>query len=273
MSRPVRARIQEPLTFGGRLPWAVGLLLVLTVGLSLLVAFGSRHAGSLFDWVALEPAQVWRGQIWRLVTWTFVEEGPFALVFGVLFLYWFGRDLANEMGSSRFLALFGTVTVSAAAATCLVALVDPAIGEQTYLGGFAAATAMIVAWGFWFPHRVVRIWFVIPIRGVVLAWLTILTTVACVAYLGWERFLPEIFAEAGIMTWLFGPWLAARVRRILGVSARQRSEAGRRARAERRARSVAYLRVVEAHDDDPAPLPSDLDGRVSDLLSGKGRRP
>src|SRR5580698_2413103 len=45
MARP--QRIQDRMTFGGRLPWAIGLLLTLIVGLSLLVAFGDRHAGSL----------------------------------------------------------------------------------------------------------------------------------------------------------------------------------------------------------------------------------
>jgi membrane associated rhomboid family serine protease len=272
MSRPVRARasstrLEDRFSFGGRVPWAVGLVMVLTIGLSLLVAFGSRHAGSLFDWVALEPPLVWRGQLWRLGTWTFVESGPIALVFGALFLYWFGSDLANEMGSRRFLQLFGGVTLAAAVGTCLVALVDPDVAAQQYLGGWAASTAMMVAWGFWFPHRVVRIWFVIPIRGIVIAWLTIGITVACAAYLGWETFLPELFCEAGILLYLFGPWLLARVRRPGGASAGWRREAARRERGRRQAASIAYLRVVESLDDDPPPMPGDLEGKVRDILS------
>lgn len=270
---PTPARIQERLTFGGRMPWAVGLVLAITATLSLLVAFGSRHApGSIFDWVALTPSEVWHGQVWRLATWTFVESGPIALVFGCLFLYWFGSDLANELGSRRFLALFGAITLAAAVGTCLVALVDPAVSDQSYLGGWAISCAMIVAWGLWFPHRVVRIWFVIPIRGLWLAWLTVAFTVACVAYYGWEAYLPEMFAEGGILAWIFRGWLAARWSKATGAVRAVRREAERRERRNERAASVAYLRVVEAHDDDPPPLPPEVEGKLHDLLSGRGRR-
>jgi membrane associated rhomboid family serine protease len=264
MARSGRPRIEDRFSFGGRVPWAIGLVLVVTIGLSLLVAVGSRHGGgSLFEWVALEPASVWRGQVWRLATWTFVEDGPLALIFAVLFLYWFGGDLANELGSRRFLLLFGGIMLAAAVGTCLVAVIDPAIREQSYLGGWAASTAMIVAWGFWFPHRVIRVWFVIPIRAIWLAWLTLGITVACVAYFGWERYLPEMFAEAGIMAWLFGGSVSARWRRLVGAAATARRDADRRAR---RAKAAADLRTVESLDDDPPPLPDDLDAKLRDIL-------
>src|ERR1700722_18848730 len=101
MARP--QRFQDAMTFGGRLPWAIGLLLSLVVGLSLAVAFGDRHAGSIFALVALVPSHVWRGEVWRLVTWPFIEQGPVGLIFTCLLVWWFGRDLADEWGSSRFL--------------------------------------------------------------------------------------------------------------------------------------------------------------------------
>jgi Rhomboid family len=71
------------------------------VGPSLLVAVASRHRESLFELLSLAP--VWQGQVWRFATWTFIESSPIAPLFGALFLYWFGGDLANEMGSRRFL--------------------------------------------------------------------------------------------------------------------------------------------------------------------------
>src|SRR5271166_3360152 len=130
MARP--QRIRDALTLGGRLPWAIGLLLSAIVGLSLLVAFGDRHAGSLFELAALAPAEVWRGQVWRLLTWPLIEPGPLPLIFACLFVYWFGRDLADEWGSSRFLAVFGGVVLAAAVGTCLIARLDPAVLRQSY---------------------------------------------------------------------------------------------------------------------------------------------
>ena len=250
------------------MPWAVGLVLCVTVALSLAVAFGDRHAGGLFEWVSLVPQDVWHGQVWRLLTWPFVEPGPIGLIFTCLFLYWFGTDLAREMGSARWLTLFGAIALIAAVGTCLVAQVDPPVMEHAYLGGWALGSAMIVAWGLWFPHRVVRIYFIIPIRGFWIAWLTVAITVVFAIYAGWEGYLPELFAEASILAWLYRRVLSARFARV------QRDLDDRRRtvqRTQRRAKSVAHLRLVESHDDADVPLPPELEEKVQELLSGAAK--
>src|SRR5882672_8943214 len=101
----------ERFSFGGRIPGAIGLTLVVTVASSLLVAFGSRHAEGIFAYAPLVPNEVWRGQVWRLVTWPFIEPAPLSLVFTCLFLFWFGVDLAREWGPRRFLFVYGGVAL------------------------------------------------------------------------------------------------------------------------------------------------------------------
>jgi membrane associated rhomboid family serine protease len=262
MARP--RRVQDRLTFGGSIPWAVGLLLSLVAGLSLLVAFGDRHAGSLFMRTALTPSEVWHGQVWRLVTWPFIELGPLSLILTCVMIYWFGRDLAEEWGSRRFVAVFGAVVLGAAVATCLIARIDRDVMEHTYLGGWALSTAMIVAWGLWFPTRVVRIYFVLPVTGFWIAWLTIGITLAFAAYSGWESVLPELGAESAILTWLFRRSLAARVRKVRTkvIAAQHEVE-----RARRGAQTRASLRAVERYDveDDDVPSP-EIDAEVRKLF-------
>jgi membrane associated rhomboid family serine protease len=254
------------MTFGGRLPWGVGLLLTLVVVPSLLVAFGDRHAGSLYELVALAPADVWRGQIWRLVTWSVIEPGPLGLILTCLFIYWLGRDLAGEWGSRRFLAVFGGVALTAAVATCLVALADAAVMSHRYLGGWELTTAMIVAWGLWFPHRIVRLFFLLPITGFWLAWLTIAVTVVYAVYMGWEGYLPELGAEGAILAWFYRPAIIARwtAARKAADDRRRRAE-----RARRMARSEASLHLVEDHDEDDA-LPPEIEGQLRDIFE-KGK--
>jgi hypothetical protein len=254
------------------LPWAIGLFLVLTAVLSLATAFGSRHGGPLFDALALCPADVWHGQVWRLVTWPWVEPGPYGLIFAVLILIWFGKDVAEEQGSPAFLRLFGGILLFSAVGTCIVALIDPPILDERYLGGWALSDALLVAWGLWFPHRVVRLYFIIPIRGFWLAWLTVAITVVLAVYSGWDGFLPELFAEGGILAWIYQDVLAGRWKRWRRSieDARRRERA--RSRRAKSAKSVEYLRVIESDDDDPDPLPPDVEKRVDDLLGGK-RKP
>jgi membrane associated rhomboid family serine protease len=200
---------QRNLTFGGRVPWGAGALLAVTLVLSLLVALLSRRA-PMFDFCALRPALVWKGQIWRLVTWPFVEPDPVSLIFGCLAIYWFGAPLAQVWGSRRFLLVYAGVAASTAIGTCLVALVDPAVREATFLGGWAMKVALVVAWGLWFPNQVVRIYFLIPIRGYWFAWGTVALTVIFAAYTGWAHLVLELFAELSVLAWLFRRWLFGR---------------------------------------------------------------
>lgn len=277
MARPVRSpgdgNGRDALTFGGRLPWAVGLVLAITVVLSLLVAFGGRHDAPLFDLLALWPAEVWRGALWRLTTWPFIEPSPLGLLFAILFLVWFGRDLAHELGSRRFLALFGAVLLVAGVGTCLVAQIDRPVLDVQFAAGWALSDAMVVAWGLWFPHRVVRLYFVLPIRGYWLAWLTVAVTVVLAIYFGWESYLPNLFAEAAILAWLYQPALFARWSRMRRAAGEARTrEARRRDRANARAKGAAHLRVIEPDDDDPPPLPPDVEARINDLIRGGGKR-
>jgi len=264
--------LPDRLSFGGRVPWGVGLLLVVTVVMSLLVAFGDRHVGSVFQLTALVPEAVWRGQVWRLLSWAFIQPGPLALVFGCLFLYWLGGDLAREWGSRRLLAVYLGVIVTSALVTCLIGRVDEGVLAATYIGGWPTAAALTVAWGLWFPDRVIRIWFILPIRGYVIAWGTIAITIVFAVYLGWERFVPELAAEGAILVWLFRRSVLARfskVRRSVTASREaQRREAAARDRAQKRARSVAYLRLVESHDDDPK-LSPEVDAKLDELLRGR----
>jgi membrane associated rhomboid family serine protease len=207
---------QRSLSFGGRLPWGVGLVLIVTVALSLLAAFAGRHEAPLFELAALVPEDVWRGQVWRLVTWPLLQPSVWGLLWAVVFLWWFGRDLAEAWGSLRFLEVFGAISAVAAIGTCLAARLDPAVMTQTYLGGYAIQCAMIVAWGLLFPDRVLRLYFILPIRGVVIAWLTVAITVLFVVYSGWERFLPELIAEGSTAAWLLRRSIAGRYRRAVG---------------------------------------------------------
>jgi membrane associated rhomboid family serine protease len=250
-------------TFGGRMPWAIGLLLALTVVTSLTVAFGDRHAGpgSLFQLVALVPVRVLHGHVWRLLTWGLVETSPLGLLFACLFLYWFGRDLADDWGSRRFLTVYGAVAVAASAGTCLIALIDHDVMPQTFLGSWALACAVIVAWGLWFPDRITRLFFVLSISGYWLAWLVIALTIAYAIYSGWEHYLPILLAEGAMLVWLFRRSFRARWTRW----SRARTDGARKAReaevlAKRRA-TVTTLKKIEAseEEEDLPPLPKEIE--------------
>src|SRR5258708_729730 len=49
---------------------------------------------------------VWRGEVWRLMTWGLVELNALGLIFGCLLLYFIGPDLLHRWGTRRFFATY-----------------------------------------------------------------------------------------------------------------------------------------------------------------------
>src|SRR5437899_2770342 len=49
-----------------------------------------------------DPAAVARGEVWRLLTSTFLHGGVFHLAFNMLVLYWAGSRLEDRFGSTEF---------------------------------------------------------------------------------------------------------------------------------------------------------------------------
>jgi membrane associated rhomboid family serine protease len=196
-------RFQRALTFGDRIHWGVGLAITLVVVSSIVSAISLRHGPKLFPVLALDPEKVWNGELWRLFTWPFPQTNPYSLIFTIVALIWFGRDLAAEWGSRWFLRIFAGVIAIASVITCVVARFDADVFRESYVGGYALTEAIFIAWGLTFPDRIVRIYFVIPIRGFWLAWLTVAISIAVALYAGWAPFLPWLAAEAAILGYLY----------------------------------------------------------------------
>jgi membrane associated rhomboid family serine protease len=262
MARSRGTKLLETFSFGGRVPGGLGLVMSVTLVCSLIVAFSSRHTSPLFEYMALVPREVWRGQVWRLLTWAVIEPDPLQLIFAMLFLWWFGRDLAGVWGSRRFLAVWAGIAGVASVATCIVAQIDRAALDMYFLGGWALSCALTVAWGLWFPERRMLLFFFLPVTGRVMAWGTIVVTVILAVYHGWEHYLPHLFGMAAMLAWIFRGTITSKLRH-----AKERAQV-KSARAVKKKKSVEYLRVVESHDDDDPQTP-DIDKKVDEIVRGK----
>lgn len=201
----------NPLGFGGRVPAAVGGLLVATVVVSLAAAMGGRNGLPLYGFLLLEPRAVWRGEVWRLLTWVLVENEPLNLIFGGLVLWFFGRDLVDSWGERRFLATYFGVPAVAGIVTALLGLAFPSLGAARYSGFWVALNVVVVAWGLAHPFRQVLLFFAVPVSGQALVWVTVGGTVLFALFYGVGAFVPHLAAEG--LAWLHvtgqgpGRWL------------------------------------------------------------------
>jgi len=181
--------------FERRVPPVTTALVSVTLALSLLSAID----GALWYQLALLPDAVWRGQIWRLVTWPFAIGHPLTLLFSCVALYVFGSDLAVTWGVRRYLRTLAAVVLIAGVGTCLVSLLVPDARGLPYLGGMALADALVIAWARQFPDQPVMAYFVLLVRGPALVGVVVAATLVFAAYLGVTWMMPELIAVAAAL--------------------------------------------------------------------------
>ncbi len=177
------------------MPAAVGGLIVATVLTSLASAVGGRNGLPLHQFLLFETGAVWRGEIWRLVTWVLVETDPLNLLFGGLVLYWFGRDLCEAWGERRFLVSYFAFPAVAAVLTSLLALVAPVLDAYRLPGFWVALNALVVSWGLLHPFRQILLFFAVPVSGKTLVWVTVGGTLLFGLFNGITGFVPHLLAE------------------------------------------------------------------------------
>jgi hypothetical protein len=201
---------------GHRIP----VVLVALVGLTLLASIAANNSPLFLQNAVLLPGGVWVGQLWRLVTWVFIELQPLNLLFGSLALVlWFGADLLGAWGPRRFLAVYLGLAAAAGGITCLIArLVSPGLMVTPFAGWWPIIDALIIAWAIIHPYRDLYFFFVLPLRGQNLVYGTIGVTLvfALLSRPVLLPFLPHFLAEGLMLAYLrLNPgdlWLRLRYR-------------------------------------------------------------
>ncbi len=154
---------------------------------------GALDGGWLAGRTALIPSRVLHGEVWRLVTWPFIEPGPTTLFITVLATYKFGTELAFRWGDQLLQRFMIYVVLAAAIGTCLLALVA---GQRymPHLGGWAVADALVIAWARQFPDKRLVLYQLIALNGRRLIQFTIATNVVFAIYYGPSAVAPELMA-------------------------------------------------------------------------------
>jgi membrane associated rhomboid family serine protease len=199
-------------------------------------------------WAVLEPFAILHGQLWRLVSWVFVEIQPLNLLFGGLMLWQFGSQLSYDWGEGRFLSTFLLLTLGAGIVT--VALVQlPGYPAVAHVGMWPVVDALLLMWCLRYPDQQMSFWGVLPMTGRTMAILvvggTVLYGLAAGGIAGLFAFTPHFAA-------LFLGWVLSRAR--LGLPLRRWKLAWRDFRREQQMRRRSkHLKVVRKNGQDEPP--------------------
>jgi membrane associated rhomboid family serine protease len=166
--------------------------IVITLAASIVSAV---DGGFVAQWAALAPARVWHGELWRLVTWPFVEPGPVSLVVTCLSIFKFGSELSVRWGDRRLLRFVGQIVLAAGVTTCVLYALAGG-GYFARLGGWAVCDVLVIAWARQFPLRPLVIYNLVAFRGRELVLATLGIAILFGLYYGPLAMAPELVACA-----------------------------------------------------------------------------
>ncbi|MFH1623932.1 MAG: rhomboid family intramembrane serine protease [Pseudomonadota bacterium] len=146
-------------SFGPPMTPTVKKFLIISGAVFLLQGIVGHEMNLIFG---LVPALVWQKYfLWQLATYIFLHGGFFHLLFNLLILWMFGCELERYWGSRVFLRYFFITGTGAALCTVLI---TPNLSIPT-IGMSGAIYGILLAYGWFFPNRIIYIYFLFPIKA------------------------------------------------------------------------------------------------------------
>ncbi len=117
----------------------------------------------LTQWLSLSDDALYRGQIWRLLSYAFVHGNDiFHILMNMLFLYFFGRRLESMYGGKEF-GLF--YAVAAVFSGLFIVLIDTLFHDsRSTIGASGAVLALVMIYTLHFPRERIYLFGIVPIE-------------------------------------------------------------------------------------------------------------
>lgn len=135
-----------------------------------------------YTFLALDPQQILKGQVWRLVTFLIMPPGGSNIFFTLIsmYIYWsLGTTIERVWGAFRFNIYFFTGVIGTIAAAFIVYAIYGA-GASLYLwmvGTEYINFSLFIAYAFTFPDAQFLLFFLIPIRAKILGYIEMIVYV------------------------------------------------------------------------------------------------
>lgn len=155
------------------------------------------------------PGLIFRGQIWRLITFIFVplSFSPLSFILSLVFFYYMGSRLEAVLGSSRFTVYYLLGAILNIIVGLLIAVLD-----QSYLYSITADMSylnlsMFFAYATLYPDLQVLVSFLFPIK---IKWLALLDAALfayeILSYISYGQFIMALLPIIAIFNYLVFFW-------------------------------------------------------------------
>ena len=162
--------------------YAIPNLPVIMIGLEVIGYTLSVLAPNVLYYICFSPADICRGQVWRLITWVLMPPSRLDIftVIMLFFYYWIARMLASTWGDFYFnVYLLGGIIITDIGMMIAYPIFQ-SIGSvnalmnigvmSAYVNLYYIQTTILLAFAFTYPNAQVLLFFFIPIK---MSWLGI----------------------------------------------------------------------------------------------------
>ena len=162
------------------------LILYVIIGSALVFIFNMMDTtGSFLYYLTFDPAYIFRGQIWRLVTWVFIPSQS-RIIYELLALYFYyfvGTTLERQWGAARFtIYYFMGVVIHIVFGVIIWAIMGSVRFSMysTLFSSYFLNLSMFFAFAALFPEHRVLLFFFIPIK---IKWLALVDALFFIYYI------------------------------------------------------------------------------------------
>ena len=142
------------------LPNGVKLLLIINIAVFVLMEL-SGQKNILFQLFGLVPRAVLQEyRLWQTFTYLFLHGGWIHILFNMLVLWMFGKDLEMDWGKNEFLIFYFVCGIGSGLITVLANINSPIV----IVGASGSIYGVLVAYGFTYPNRMVYLYGVFPLK-------------------------------------------------------------------------------------------------------------
>lgn len=175
---------EENAGFGLRGPTTiVGTLILINIVVFVADQLFTQQLGDLLAVHVQTLTRPWLW--WQFITYGFVHASePQHIIFNMLGLFFFGRDIEFTYGRKEFLRLYLTLIVVGAVAWAVINRLQGIDFSGPLVGASGAVAGIIILYALHFPNRTLLLMFIIPVP----AWLVgiLLVVMDAMGALGWS---------------------------------------------------------------------------------------
>jgi len=160
--------------------WLVGINVLVFIVQVLTRPAAGDSLGWFTGALSLDVQHVLHGQVWRLLTYSFLHD-PYSILhilFNMLFLWWFGSDVEDLYGPREFLTFYLSASFAAGLLYFFSSLAFQGQNALPCIGASGGVIAVVTLCAIHYPQRIILLFFILPVP----LWLFLIIFLAGDAY-------------------------------------------------------------------------------------------